>query len=562
MTKAHHALTSLLHLFGAGRRVRLRAFGGIGASSHPHGHDQRASEQQVCEGDQQVYGGELAQRWVVLISHLRSLSNQLSRVGDKCAKTVSTLCRNTRRRAITVSILGLVGVFVCTGTALATTPLETPEIQPATAITSASAELHGVLNPAAGGPVEGGTYQFVYRATGSGKCRGSGEVKSTPGIAAGSGREEYFETIAHLTPATEYAVCVIEENNAKAETVESAPSTFTTAPEAPETLSPAKTITAKTAILEGVLNPEAEANAGWYFDYSTEAKCTENALTSPAEPEALVKKQTESKEVSELQPNRKYEFCLVAFNAGGGQSTAGNEVSLMTEPAAPEVSGESASAITTSAATLNAAVNPNNEKTTYFFEYSTSEAEVLASKGTKLAGAPPAAELENFGFQGVGVPTGVLHADTTYFYRVIAKNVTGEEKGTVEHFITAPETPEGLKAEPITESTAMLNGVLNPKATLAGEPETYEFIYRQAIVGCQGPGEARTMPEIGAGGKGEAVKPAELTGLPPGETYTFCLRVRKHSGRGSAERAGDVHDACRGAGDRTRERVRHGSHVG
>ena len=49
------------------------------------------------------------------------------------------------------------------------------------------------------------------------------------------------------------------------------------APEAPETLSPAESITATTAVLEGVLNPNAEANTGWYFDYSTEAKCTENA---------------------------------------------------------------------------------------------------------------------------------------------------------------------------------------------------------------------------------------------------------------------------------------------
>ena len=78
-------------------------------------------------------------------------------------------------------------------------------------------------------------------------------------------------------------------------------------------------------MLEGVLNPKAEANAGWYFDYSTEPKCTENALTTPAEPEALVKAKKETKEVTELQPNRKYEFCLVAFNAEGAQSLSGTK---------------------------------------------------------------------------------------------------------------------------------------------------------------------------------------------------------------------------------------------
>jgi hypothetical protein len=429
--------------------------------------------------------------------------------------------------ALLCAVVGLLAFSAAP--ALAAAP-ETPELR-VESIAATTASFYGVLNPNAEGVA--GTYEFFYKASKTGACQGGSHTPASPGISLGIQHEELpAEPISGLKANTEYAVCLLAETSPTEKTL-SAPVTFTTAPEAPETLSPAKSVTATTAILEGVLNPKAEANAGWYFDYSTEATCTENPLSTPAEAEALVEKQTESSDVSELQPNKKYEFCLVAFNAGGAQATAGNKVSLMTEPAPPEASGESASPITTSAATLNAAVNPNNEQTTYFFEYSSSEAEVLAGKGTKVPATPPTA-LENYGFQGVSVPTGLLHADTTYYYRVVAENAQSVKEhkpaqGTVEHFISAPETPEDLKAEPITTSTAQLHGVLNPKATEAGDPETYEFVYRPSIAGCQGAGETTTLLEGAAGGVPEAVN-AELTGLPPGETYAFCLRVRNEAG--------------------------------
>jgi hypothetical protein len=351
------------------------------------------------------------------------------------------------------------------------------------------------------------------------------------GIAEG-GEQRAAVTVTGLKAGTTYHWRVVLKNASGK--IEGNPEEVTSLP-VPSTEAPSL-VGSTTATFHGKLTPLNENVATEYFFYyhlNAELVCLPESETQPHESAGTGSGVADVETaVTGLEPNHEYTVCLADTNLFGGVEVdlKSPPIHFKTEPAAPEVSGESASPITTSAATLNAAVNPNNEKTTYFFEYSTSEAEVLASKGTKLAGAPPAAELENFGFQGVSVPTGVLHADTTYFYRVIAKNVTGEEEGTVEHFITNPETPEGLKAEPITESTATLNGVLNPKATLAGEPETYEFIYRQAIVGCQGPGEARTMPEIGAGGKGEAAKPAELTGLPPGETYTFCLRVVNGAG--------------------------------
>jgi hypothetical protein len=318
------------------------------------------------------------------------------------------------------------------------------------------------------------------------------------------------------------------------------------APEKPETIEPANSVTATTATFEGVLNPKAAvaAEAGWYFAYSTEPygpACTD-AFTTVVEPEEGVKAKPVSVEVTGLEPNKLYTFCLVATSEGATQVTPGNEVSVKTEPAAPEVlpGSESAPAPTASEVTLNAQVNPNNEKTSYFFEYAASEAALGTVGATKVAGAPPAAELENFGGQGAAVAVPGLTPGTEYYYRAVAENAQSVKEtrlvaGEVEHFVTGPpEKPELLKAESITGTTAMLSGVLNPGKE--GNPGSYEFLYRQSPRECQGgaPEEDKLTPVQGAaGGVGEEAK-AEVTGLLPKHTYTFCLLAHNEAGEPSA----------------------------
>jgi hypothetical protein len=424
-----------------------------------------------------------------------------------------------------------------TAPALAAAP-EAPVITGIEGGKPSEATFHGVVNPN-NPPSEAGFYQFVYRATSAGTCKGAGELKAPaapavfPGIS--QGEEVGAETVTGLKPNSEYAVCIVAYNNAKTEEAPSAPVTFTTAPEAPETLSPAKLITATTTTFEGVLNPKAAAavKAGWYFAYSTEAKCTENALTSSLESEAVVKAQTESKKVIELQPNKKYEFCLVATNEAGAQSTPGNEVSVETIPAPPEVLAgtESAAPVTPDEETLNAQVNPNNQETKYQFEYSTkATGEALEGTIVKVPSTPgtlPA--VFNSAGEPVSAPTEPLVQNTTYYYRVTAENVAHEKAkaGKVEHFTTLLETPEGEEANPVGTTSATLNGVLSPNATVAGEAGTYEFLYRQSASECQGEG-GKTAP-VPAGTAHGAAKEAvsqTLTGLPPDTTYTFCLLER------------------------------------
>jgi hypothetical protein len=306
-------------------------------------------------------------------------------------------------------------------------------------------------------------------------------------------------------------------------------------PEAPET-KPATAETTTTATLNGVLNPLASAQAGYFFDYSPEVNCLLPGFSTPLKAEATVKAEKVQANVTELQPDKLYTFCLVATNSEG--ETPGNEVTFTTQPAAPEILGESTVLpVRASEATLEARINPNNQETSYSFEYSEKE-KAGALEGTIVTvpaspGVIPAAF--NAAGEPVSAPTEPLAQGTTYFYRVVAENTTGEKAtpGKVEQFTTAitPEAPNGLEAKPVGARTATLNGVLNPGA--AGDHGSYEFVYQQSATNeCEGAQQIATPVTPSSGGRQEAAA-AAISGLLPHTTYSFCLLARNEAGEES-----------------------------
>ena len=405
-------------------------------------------------------------------------------------------------------------------TTLAAPP--TVENEAASSVKASEATLEALINP--NNQSTGYTIEYASSEAALGTA---GATKSTGGPLTGYGNQTVsFATGAVLAPGTTYFYRVLAKNVSSEETKGKVQSFTTyTHPETPETTSPAKSVTGTTAVLEGTLNPHGTATtkAGWYFAYNEGSSCAGGPST-PFQREVEGKALPQKAEVTGLQPNRKYTFCLVAAN-GGGESAQGNEVSLPTLVLAPTIESESATAVKATEATLGAAINPNNQSTTYEFEYAEKEkAGVLEAPIVKVPVAPPAA-LENFGGQTVSVPTEVLTPHTTYYYRVLAENAAHEKsEGKVEHFITGPlETPDKLEAKPIAATTATLNGVLDPNHTI--NPGTYEFLYRQSATECEG-GETSSGSALGS--MQEAVK-AEVTGLEPNTRYTFCLRARNEA---------------------------------
>jgi hypothetical protein len=293
------------------------------------------------------------------------------------------------------------------------------------------------------------------------------------------------------------------------------------APEAPVTISPAKAITATSAILEGTLNPGAVAKAGWYFAYSTEFTCLIGAATTPVEAEVEGKALPEHVEVTGLQPSRTYTFCMVATNGAGEQTPSSNEVSFTTLAAKPtvEVGGESTSAVGSTAATLEAQVNPNNQATTAYFQYSTS-ATVNGSgslTGSTQIPTPPGTALGSaYGDQPAGpVALASLQPGTTYYYQAVATNATGTSYGTVQSFTTVP-TPSTDAPTPIAATTATLNGHL----TLNSVDAKYSFSYN---AGGECTGGSSTPTGDAGTGAGSAPQATAVTGLLPNTQYTVCF---------------------------------------
>ena len=286
------------------------------------------------------------------------------------------------------------------------------------------------------------------------------------------------------------------------------------APEAPVTEA-ATGETASAATLHGELNPLLEAETGWHFLYSTEPACTGGTET-PAHGVAKVKAKTkEEVEVTGLQPSKTYSFCLVATNAAA-ESTEGNSVSFATAGVEPALAGERATfgLLGPLDASLEAKINPENQETKYKFEY---EAEDPTLAGTpKTTGeaiiSPNIFEEQTAGPSDIG---GGLAPNTTYYYRVVATNGTGETKGPIHHFTTLnQEAPITRQATSIAGTSAILNGELNPGGVGTA---AYDFSYN-AGGSCEG-GSTTTPGET----TGTAVKVSQLVALEGNTEYTFCL---------------------------------------
>jgi hypothetical protein len=291
------------------------------------------------------------------------------------------------------------------------------------------------------------------------------------------------------------------------------------APEAPVTSSPAKSITATSAILEGTLDPGASTKVGWYFVYGTEIVCAADGA-SPVEPEVTGKAVKEHIEVTGLEPHRKYTFCIIATNAEGEGTQSVNEVSFETKAAAPSILGESVYGIHATEAHLEAIVNPNNEPTECKVEYGTS-----SSYGREVPCEP--ATLRGYGEQSVFATLTGLEQGKPNDYRIVVENAAGASEATGS-FTTylAPTTPEVKPANPVEANSATLHAVLNPGTT--GEAGTsYQFLYRQSATECKNGGGIADQETAVGTASGQASEPveAEITGLLPGTAYTFCARA-------------------------------------
>jgi hypothetical protein len=293
-------------------------------------------------------------------------------------------------------------------------------------------------------------------------------------------------------------------------------------PEKPLT-KPASNVTGFTATLNGVLNPKTTAKAGYYFAYNTSESCGEGATKTEPGAEATGKAIKVSTPVTGLIPHTKYTFCVVATN-GAKEETPGSPLTFETLPVKPLIEEESVSAITETAASLSAVINPELQETTCKVQFvADATFKVSEYSGAPETGCEPE---EGLGSGSSGVSTGKrltgLTPNTTYHFRVLAKNASGLSEGPDHTFLTLPNPPTAITAEAssITANSATISGSVIPGSVGPNSDTAYFFQYGTTTsYGAQAP---LTPGDAGVGTSPVPVM-AALSGLEAGTTYHYRI---------------------------------------
>ncbi|HEY5045292.1 MAG TPA: NHL repeat-containing protein [Solirubrobacteraceae bacterium] len=270
--------------------------------------------------------------------------------------------------------------------------------------------------------------------------------------------------------------------------------------------------TATTTTLFGSVNPNDPSetfSTTWYFEYGLSSSYGQSAPAPPPGVGSLLGNQAVSvnAELAGLQPNRIYHFHLVAVNSNG--SSEGSDSTCATAAVAPALAGVSSSEITQEGAVISAQINPNNEATTYQFQYGLDINYTLGDVPSS-----PSSVGSAYGDQSESAILAGLRPNTLYHYRVVAVDATGATNGVDHTFTTLPNPPSASTdaASGVSQSTAMLNGTIDPQ----GAPTSYYFE-------CSGPGVFSIISGQTGSSAGERRTTAPLTGLVPGSTYRYRL---------------------------------------
>ena len=277
--------------------------------------------------------------------------------------------------------------------------------------------------------------------------------------------------------------------------------------------------TGTTATLTGMVNPGGPASEFWFAYGLTESYGSETPHASAG---SGASSREVTAEIEGLEPHSTYHYRLFAHN-GFGTTEASEAKELATLPEAPLVSGEQAplAAITQTGAEVQTQVNPNNEATHWHVEYSTSPSLSDVTSLPSPEGEIPA----SYGNVPVSQPLSSLTANTIYYWRTVASNTGGGlRQGTIESFLTLPETPATATASDVRDEEATLNGSFNP----GNQATSYYFEYGPAACA---PSSCATKTKVEGPAGASEMRPAVLVAaLAPLTTYHYRLVVENASG--------------------------------
>jgi hypothetical protein len=439
------------------------------------------------------------------------------------------------------------GTGITDGTVQSFTTVPVPHTDAVGAITATTATFNGHLTL---NPVDT-QYSFDYKV--GAECTGEGSTAPAD-AGTGAGNKAVSTEASELQPGVSYSVCLVASNAFGSEVDQTVPPVHFTTPAAPPKIDgeSASGVTPFEATLEAQLNANNQQTT-YSFQYATAAsgETLEGTITTlagaSALPAAFGDQLASVSTGAVLTPATHYFYRVIAENAAH-EKVEGKVEELTTLTAEqPNVDSQGIAGLTAVDATLEAQVNPNYQATTYAFEYATSEAAIGTSAATTLAGASslPA----GFGDQSASVGlASSLQPNTTYFYRVLAKNATGTTFGsTIESFTTLiASSVTTAAAQELTGSSAVLSGTVNAQGVVT----SYHYAYidqagYEAAISTIGAGYRRVDPTISPYAKGRSTaessvepvdsavhqaSPLQIGELTPGATYHYALVATSEQG--------------------------------
>ena len=254
----------------------------------------------------------------------------------------------------------------------------------------------------------------------------------TPSVDAGSVKKAVpaKAELQGLSPNTTYHYRLVATNSFG--TTQGADAHFTTSGPPQITPESPTAITHEAATLNAKLDP-GELETTYRFEYGTTTAYgseTTGAKLAPGEAFVAV-----SAPLSGLQIGTVYHYRLVAENSAG--KTFEPDQSFQTVPPAL-IEGSSAIEVSSTAATLEAQVNPLGRDTTYYLQYGTESCKANPASCSDIP-TPPGTDI-GAGEAPVSVSQKVegLKAQTTYHYRFLAINALGMSEGPERQLTTQP----------------------------------------------------------------------------------------------------------------------------
>jgi NHL repeat len=235
--------------------------------------------------------------------------------------------------------------------------------------------------------------------------------------------------------------------------------------EAP-TVDPVTTFDGTTATFEGeVVSGEFEVQ--YHFEYSTDGETWKRLpgedIVVPAQPGRVAV----SQEASGLTGSQPYRVRLVQNRPEGPGIATSAETTFATLAAKPTIFGSVVWPVGDTEATFNAYLDPQNESTSYHFEYGPGDCSAIPNPCVSL----PSQEASGGGPRLVLQTAAGLAPGTLYHYRLVASNATGTTAGPDRLFETfAPGTalPDGRAFELVTPPET---GSVSPTAIGLGSTE-------------------------------------------------------------------------------------------